>query len=136
MREFKFRAWWKDTKRFLDGDEWYMTCSGAKHLHYSAYPYSDDDFIIEQYTGIKDKNGKEIYEGDIVEQFVCGVRKFKGKECGRKTVWQVRWNKDECCFELHYLSGSLFGDSMLSSDGEHEVIGNIHENHELMEEKE
>lgn len=68
MRELKFRAWWKDTKRFLDCDEWYMTCSGAKYLHYAVMPYKDDNFIIEQYTGIKDKNGdKEIYEYDIID---------------------------------------------------------------------
>ena len=36
MRELEFRAWWKDTKRFLDCDEWYMTCSGAKYLHYAV----------------------------------------------------------------------------------------------------
>lgn len=88
--------------------------------------------IVEQYTGLKDKNGREIYEGDIVEQFVCGVHNFKGKKCGRSTIWQVRWNEKECCFELHYLRGSLFGDSMMSDGDEYEVIGNIHENPELV----
>lgn len=88
--------------------------------------------IWERSTGLTDKNGKEIYEGDIVEQFVCGIHQFKGKKCGRSTIWQVRWNKKECCFELHYLNGSLFGDSMISDGDEYEVIGNIHENPELL----
>ena len=131
MRELKFRAWWKDTKRFLDCDEWYMTCSGAKYLHYAVMPYKDDNFIIEQYTGIKDKNGKEIYEGDIVsEEFEYGGEKTK-------TIWQVRWCDDECAFELHYVSGFKVDDCSLYADDEedYEVIGNIHEHQELLEAK-
>lgn len=129
MRELKFRAWWKDTKRFLDCDEWYMTCSGAKYLHYAVMPYKDDNFIIEQYTGLKDKNGHKIYEGDIVsEEFEYGGEKTK-------TIWQVRWCNDECAFELHYVSGFEVDDCSLVSDDEedYEVIGNIHENPELLE---
>ena len=131
MRALEFRAWWKDTKRFLDCDEWYMTCSGAKYLHYAVMPYKDDNFIIEQYTGIKDKNGKEIYEGDIVsEEFEYGGEKTK-------TIWQVRWSDDECAFELHYVSGFKVDDCSLYADDEedYEVIGNIHENKELLEAK-
>ena len=131
MRALEFRAWWKDKKRFLDGDEWYMTCSGAKHLHYAIMPYSDDDSIVEQYTGIKDKNGQKIYEGDIVsEEFEYGGDKTK-------TIWQVRWCDDECAFELHYVSGFKVDDCSLYADDEedYEVIGNIHENKELLEAK-
>ena len=129
MRELEFRAWWKDTKRFLDCDEWYMTCSGAKYLHYAVMPYKDDNFIIEQYTGLKDKNGQKIYEGDIVsEEFEYGGEKTK-------TIWQVRWSDDECAFELHYVSGFEVDDCSLVADDEedYEVIGNIHENSELLE---
>lgn len=98
----------------------------------SNHHLNASEVIIEQYVGLKDKNGKEVCEGDIVEQFVCGIHQFKGKKCGRRTIWEVRWNKKECCFELHYLSGSLFGDSMMSDGDEYEVIGNIHENSELL----
>ena len=129
MRELEFRAWWKDTKRFLDCDEWYMTCSGAKYLHYAVMPYKDDNFIIEQYTGLKDKNGQKIYEGDIVsEEFEYGGDKTK-------TIWQVRWCDDECAFELHYVSGFKVDDCSLVADDEedYEVIGNIHKQPELLE---
>lgn len=119
MRELEFRAWWKDTKRFLDCDEWYMTCSGAKHLHYAIMPYSDDDFIVEQYTGLKDKNGKKIYEGDIVRYAI---------RPSRTTV--VEWWSGE---EEYYPCCTTSGFSLPYSEDGYEVIGNVHENHELLE---
>ena len=119
MRALEFRAWRKDKKRFLDGDEWYMTCSGAKHLHYAIMPYSDDDFIVEQYTGLKDKNGKKIYEGDIVRYAI---------RPSRTTVVEW-WSGEEeycpCC--------TTSGFSLPYSEDGYEVIGNVHENHELLE---
>lgn len=149
MRALEFRIWIKDEGRFYDesDDESYLIVPNGNVIYESGAYEEDGEFfrdttnqtsnvIVEQYTGLKDKNGKEIYEGDIVEQFVCGVHQFKGKSCGRRTIWQVRWNKEECCFELHYLYGSLFGDSMMSKGEEYVVIGNIHENPELLEEEE
>ena len=121
MREIKFRAWWKDKKRFLDGDEWYMTCSGAKHLHYAIMPYSDDDFIVEQYTGLKDKNGEKIYEGDIVR---FAIRP------SRTTV--VEWWSGE---EEYYPCCTTSGFSLPYSEDGYEVIGNVHEHPELLEAK-
>ena len=119
MRELEFRAWWKDTKRFLDCDEWYMTCSGAKYLHYAVMPYSDDDFIVEQYTGLKDKNGKKIYEGDIVRYAI---------RPSRTTV--VEWWSGE---EEYYPCCTTSGFSLPYSEDGYEVIGNVHENPELLE---
>ena len=135
MRELKFRVWSEEDKQYRTDCDVFKLFHGKTGCPATIYSDEGDRFDIEQYTGLKDKNGKEIYEGDIVEQFVCGVHQFKGKECGRKTLWQVRWNEEECCFELHYLSGSLFGDSMMSNSDEYEVIGTIHENPELLEEK-
>ena len=136
MRELKFRCWGIKENKYLKLHSIHLSTSKFIVSYYGVgggnISIALKDVIIEQYTGLKDKNGKEIYEGDIVEQFVCGVKKFKGKEVGRKTVWQVRWNEEECCFELHYLSGSLFGDSLMAKGEEYEVIGNIHENPDFL----
>ena len=120
MRELEFRAWWKDTKRFLDCDEWYMTCSGAKYLHYAVMPYKDDNFIIEQYTGLKDKNGTKIFEGDIVN--MLNITDYP---------MQIKWNKKWARFIFYNLVDKT---EMNLFTEQCEVIGNIYDNPELIKE--
>lgn len=121
MREIKFRAWIKPIKevRMVNGIEFDsysnpFVVSDTKHESWYA-----DEFELMQYTGLKDKNGKEIYEGDI--------------------VYIPQWHrKYQVIFE-----GGMFkvqGWSSLSlatAKGEIscEVIGNIYENPELLEEE-
>lgn len=150
-REIRFRCWDQKDKKYLLPEKQgfvilptipsfgvtlpYENCSNPGNIDEDCIDWADADLLmgryeLEQYTGLKDDNGKEIYEGDIIKQLMYVL---KGKECF--TTWVVRWYNDESCYDLHRVSGALYGDSMLSAreSKNYEVIGNIHENPELLE---
>ena len=117
MREIKFRAWDKEENRMYDwpfiihhfDDEIRVHKEGFGYIH---IPMEDIDLM--QYTGIEDKNGKEIYEGDILRA------KMQGD-------WYVG--------EVNFGEGMWFGakDYLYQAvKNEAEVIGNIYENPELI----
>ena len=83
--------------------------------------------IIEQYTGLKDKNGKLIYEGDIVIKSDVSAIGYS-----RTRVCKVHWHNDW----LSWAITTQYGDTYELSEFEpqqYEVIGNIHENADLLE---
>jgi len=66
MREIKFRAWDIENKEmFYDAQDAYDNQGDVPASSFGSL-LVDEDYILMQYTGLKDKNGKEIYEGDIV----------------------------------------------------------------------
>ena len=127
MREFKFRAWSEETKT----------------MYYSHRPNGTDNPLwsydavfrshnpkthIMQYTGLKDKNGEEIYEGDIVIMWYDLIERWSAPLLVTFDVLVIEddfgatW--EPMCWRV--------GDSELS--GICEIVGNIHENPELLEE--
>ena len=140
MKELKFRVWHTKLCHYLKDNEFYIEPDGSVYSAFESYDdkiintnyienFSRDDFdegyiIVEQYTGLKDKNGKEIYEGDIVEYTTC----YYGKEKRhRKIVEWKEWDSDDFG-EPHNIGFSDLSECM-------EVIGNVHENPDLLENK-
>lgn len=151
MRELKFRVWCKRTQEYhtlideedydADGENsWLQMCIDTNgRLYYietsdecTGFEYVTQDceiidgedaknFIIEQYTGLKDKNGKEIYEGDIVQidDHILGDFEVVWHNLG----WKIKRSVGFETLSVHKSEDIV-------------VIGNIHENRDLLEEEE
>lgn len=126
MREIKFRAWDEHTKKML-------TWSEIDSLDKDGFEFAIDILcgangkIPLQYTGIKDKNGVEIYEGDI-----CKTETSAFKEDDFK-VGVVKFNNGAFVRKIIYSSGNYGYHDLFPKHCE--VIGNIYDNHELLDEK-
>ena len=124
MRVPKFRAWTEE----------------GEVMYYDVYPFKDDtlllsydeiafdevpasDFILMQSTGLKDKNGNEIFEGDIVKFTITNGFDYVVDEYGAVTYKQGAFFivKDFAEYLISYVYTK-----------EVEVIGNVYENHELL----
>ena len=122
MRKIKFRAWNKQTKNIYrctsiydDGSCRIQDDSTNKHIE-------ANNVILLQYTGLKDKNGVEIYEGDIVKE------PYYVDENNGFLILKVIFKEGEYLGEI--LNKKGFGLQRLTIYKE--VIGNIYENHELL----
>ena len=112
MRDIRFRAWDANEKSFV-----YFGCVGGI-LAECDEPYIHNYIhlgAIMQYTGLKDKNGKEIYEGDILHYYF-------NTDVEWKTI--VEWQ--------YHIAGFFMSDGDFHEE-HREVIGNIYENPDLLE---
>lgn len=129
-RPLKFRAWDKDREEMFDVDIINFvtrTVEGiSQYKNITQLPF--DGVILMQYTGLKDENGKEIYEGDLF-----GVRNLSDE---LEIVGEVIFDTDFAQFTIKYTNGGwaeLWQHLSQKTNKAKEVIGNIYENQELLE---
>lgn len=136
MREVKFRVWDKKTKKMRQMDS---ISFGITSVDKERYPVVNllgrdcienkdillhregNQYILMQYTGLKDKNGREIYEGDILQ----------GEDFKRPSL--VEWSDVYCSMDLKLIGTTLSCIMDKSCGNRSEIIGNIYENPELLE---
>ncbi len=139
MREIKFRGIPTDNNTsYFEDEEFvygYLVISDYKYYilldlldnikrdDYAVYMVEVKPETIGQYTGLHDKNGKEIYEGDILQIDI-------------DRAWII-WNEKYCYFQLvpigdYYFDSDVIGQTLEYT--ETEIIGNIYENKELLNE--
>lgn len=120
----KFRAWLKNDKEMIDVDEihWY---NGNFEFIGDGITFQRlaDEVELMQSTGLFDKNGQEVFVGDIIKcTRGCPHEVYIEKEYGGTFVGGM---------PAVYLKGLLSG---YAWTGDEEIIGNVYQNHELLEE--
>lgn len=128
-RELKFRIWDKANKEYK-----ILGATGLDARNGDVIDYYNEgnrlggpeEYDVEQYTGLKDRNDKEIYEGDIVD---IELHFRTGNECIKGTV-----GFDYGCFSVKtIMDGHIHPLHIFTSNTRASVIGNVHENKDLLD---
>ncbi|MEB3189044.1 MAG: YopX family protein [Snowella sp.] len=147
MRELKFRAWDFKKNRFVENDldlydrpnanvgEYAIGSNGKLCFFESTeggmetIEFDDSEIEVSWYTGLKDKNRKEIYEGDCIMELTESIG-----WCEKCVGWQIvgKYDNESIC---HRCDGDYSLDELVDENGllTEQVIGNIYENPDLLQ---
>lgn len=126
---FKFRVWDKRKNNYIKDFVFnfinkspYITVEYFDNEYAYTHTFEEDEIIPEQCTGLKDKNGKLIYENDFIQ-------------AKNENIYLIKWCQEKLGFVARTNSPDDVLESLDISSYEWEVIGNIHENPDLLENK-
>jgi len=152
-REIKFRIWNKIDKIMLQPEnqaDLLLFLNGGLFSRFDKEIENSENYIIQQFTGLKDKNDKEIYDGDIVTEIVergpdCRNQDYILKDNEKFRIKQITWGKYGDEEYVDSIECWMFGDYDSLSElinqttgkyhewvRTYEVVGNIFENPELL----
>ena len=135
----KFRAWNQIDSEYINEINAVMSLDGS-HIWWDIndsgeMKYEDDpgNYKLEQFTGLKDTSGKEIYEGDIVSfgSMWCVGDEYDPRE--EEHTGTVEYRPDYASYVVN-CNGKIYPLEELTSFDGYSVQGNVHANHELLEE--
>ena len=142
MRDIKFRAWDKTKNDWFDDDsgDLFIELDGNINFGWNGEVMDDytDRIILMQYTGLKDRNGVEIYEGDILKCTSGIYTNLGATGTGEyeETIKQAIWKDDS--WGTRVISSNLTSkgaekSGLVISAKYAEIIGNMYENKDLLE---
>jgi uncharacterized phage protein (TIGR01671 family) len=128
-RELRFRAWSEESECYTCSDNITEQVYGNAVVHPEGTGQfvldNDVDYLFEQFTGLADKNSRDVYEGDII-RVKMDFQSIVDPPSLSHEICLVEWDRE-------YLAW-VIGEEYLSSvkGGDFEVVGNIHKNPDLL----
>lgn len=130
MRGIKYRIWDYDKQEMIYPDSSILIVLNTEGNYYTWNVRGDQDIFtnieLMQYTGLKDKNGNEICEGDIIK-ILSSDENFERE--GGERMGLIYWAEGTASFAIDWGNNATFG---LGAASSYEIIGNRFESHELV----